>query len=622
MARNILSKFLLAAAVLSSANAYFLFAMNDVITTERIDPIVSPGKVAGHVHSVFGGSNFRVSTNTSYLRQSGCTSSPITEDKSNYWAPTLYFQWKNGSFTSVNGSPVMYVASQFCLRRSQLIIMLAFRMLSGTPTLRSYDSTSFAQQAITFLCLDFNGVTTKFNQLPAQKCPSGVRAQINFPSCWDGVNADSADHKSHVAYLSNGPDSGTCSDPKYPVTLPRVFMEMYLDTVSFADYWDQAMNPSQPFVYSMGDPTGYGYHADFMMGWDKGVLDQVVNKCQCTSAAFGDPTCCSTAGYFNFTHGGTCRITKGVDEITTGTLPSLPGNNPVVPLNGVAANLAAAVTPALIEPVYYYTGDSPTQTGAPIGSPVTATGSGATSTSAAGATTSAAASSASTAKATSTNGAGTTVKGASSTQAGSAPTSSPGSSANGSGSTSVSGSNSGPSGSIASSSGSAPTSSAGSPAKGSGSGSNSGYSGSPGSPGSPGSGSASSAGSAPTSSAGSPAKGSSSGSGTNSGSSGSSGSNYGSSSGPSSSSGSPGSPANGSPANGSSSSSPSKGSNSGGGSNSGTVSSPASPASGGNQTKTCKNKKTKRAAHRARAFHESSRRRFSSPQQRFVDDDF
>ena len=83
----------------------------------------------------------------------------------------------------------------------------------------------------------------------------------NFPSCWDGVNTDSADHKSHVAFLSTGPDSGTCTDPKYPKTLPRIFMEMYLDTASWWNIRDQAKNPNQPFVYAMGDPTGYGYHA-------------------------------------------------------------------------------------------------------------------------------------------------------------------------------------------------------------------------------------------------------------------------------------------------------------------------------------------------------------------------
>ncbi len=51
-------------------------------------------------------------------------------------------------------------------------------MITGNPTLRTYDSSSYAQQAVTFLCLDFTGTTTKFNSIPPQACASGIRAQI------------------------------------------------------------------------------------------------------------------------------------------------------------------------------------------------------------------------------------------------------------------------------------------------------------------------------------------------------------------------------------------------------------------------------------------------------------
>lgn len=96
------------ASVLLVCAQYFLISSaENVLTTERMDPIVSPGKVSGHVHSgtyrtpvsqirlinsslVLGGSNFRLSTNTSFLRQSECSSIPIPQDKSNYWYPVCY----------------------------------------------------------------------------------------------------------------------------------------------------------------------------------------------------------------------------------------------------------------------------------------------------------------------------------------------------------------------------------------------------------------------------------------------------------------------------------------------------------------------------------------------------
>ncbi|KDR78699.1 hypothetical protein GALMADRAFT_64058 [Galerina marginata CBS 339.88] len=350
------------AAAVASANAYWLMGIEDFITTERMDPIVNPGKVSGHVHSVLGGSNFRLTTNTAALRQSQCSSIPIPQDKSAYWFPHLYFQWNNGSFTSLNVTNILFSDYLFSdTPGTTTAFPDDFRMLSGDPTLRTYDPNSFAQQAVTFLCLDFNGVSTKHNELPAKECPSGIRAQINFPSCWDGKNLDSADHKSHVAFLSGGPDTGTCSDPNFPVVLPRIFIEVYWGSADFDNVRSQARNTSQPFVYSYGDPTGYGYHADFINGWDAGVLQRAVDQCHCNE--FGDATCCVNQGIFDMDQGKSCRITKSIDEQTTGTLLKLPGNNPVQPYGKKATLFVDSVTPPLLSPIYAYTGDSPTATG-------------------------------------------------------------------------------------------------------------------------------------------------------------------------------------------------------------------------------------------------------------------
>lgn len=350
-------------AWVASAQAYWLMGIENFITTERMDPVVNPGKVSGHVHSVLGGSNFRFNTNTEALRQSECTSIPIPEDKSSYWFPHLYFQWANGSFTSLNGGAVIYYLFSDT-PGTTTAFPDNFRMLSGDPTLRTYDPNNYAQQAITFLCLDFNGVSSRHNELPVKSCPSGIRAQINFPSCWDGKNLDSPDHKSHVAFLSGGPDSGTCSDPKYPVTIPRIFIEVYWASNEFEQMKSHAMNPSQPFVYAYGDPTGYGYHADFINGWDKGVLQNAVDKCHCN--AYGDPTCCVEQGIFHMNKGQSCRITKSINEQTTGTLSKLPGNNPVQPGGRRATMYPDTTSPQLLSPVYAYTGDAPALVGSII----------------------------------------------------------------------------------------------------------------------------------------------------------------------------------------------------------------------------------------------------------------
>uniref|UniRef100_A0A8H8CIG2 DUF1996 domain-containing protein n=1 Tax=Psilocybe cubensis TaxID=181762 RepID=A0A8H8CIG2_PSICU len=223
-------------------------------------------------------------------------------------------------------------------------------MISGDLTLRTLNASSFAQQAVTFLCLDFSGQSSRFNELPKTRCPSGIRSQINFPSCWDGVNTDSPDHKSHVAFLSTGPDNGTCSDPMFPVTIPRIFMEVYWVTQAFDDFRRQAAVPDQPFVFSNGDPTGYSYHADFMNGWDEGVLEQALDGCNCNP--YGDPSCCAAKGLFDIDQTRQCYITNTVDEITLGTLDSLPGSNPVQA--DCYEQFSASYTPALLSPAFIY----------------------------------------------------------------------------------------------------------------------------------------------------------------------------------------------------------------------------------------------------------------------------
>ncbi|KAF8147672.1 hypothetical protein B0H34DRAFT_738741 [Crassisporium funariophilum] len=329
--------------------AYWLMAATNVLTTQRIDPVVNPGIVSTHVHSILGGSNFGFNPTTDALRKSECTSIPITQDKSNYWYPQLYFQWSNGTFTSVTGNPVIYYLFSDT-PGSTTAFPDNFRMISGEPTLRSFDPSSFAQQAVTFLCLDFNGKSTRFNELPKQRCPSGIRSQINFPSCWDGINTDSPDHKSHVAFLSTGPDNGTCSDPKFPSTLPRIFMEVYWYSQVFDDFRRQANVPEQPFVFSNGDPKGYSYHADFINGWDSGILQKALDECNCNP--YGDPSCCVAKGIFNLDQTTRCYISDTVDETTLGTLDVLPGNNPVQA--DCYEDYVDPVTPALISPVYVY----------------------------------------------------------------------------------------------------------------------------------------------------------------------------------------------------------------------------------------------------------------------------
>jgi hypothetical protein len=106
-----------------------------------------------------------------------------------------------------------------------------FRMVAGNPFLRSFNSSSLEAAAITYNCLGTSNPQT--NGFPNYNCPGGLRTQVFFPSCWDGVNLDSADHKSHMAYPSLT-DSGHCP-PTHPKRFISLFYEIVWNTPDFAN---------------------------------------------------------------------------------------------------------------------------------------------------------------------------------------------------------------------------------------------------------------------------------------------------------------------------------------------------------------------------------------------------
>lgn len=182
--------------------------------------------------------------------------------------------------------------------------------------LRSFSNT-LEQRAISFACLGTD--TKETNEMPNINCPNGLRAQVFFPSCWDGKNLDSADHKSHMAYPSLV-DNGVCPD-SHPKRFISLFYEVVWDTPKFLDQWN---GDQHPFVFSNGDETGYGYHGDFVNGWDVPTLQKAVTECTNLSGVVED---CPVFQFFDDAKVNSCKIQSTIDEKVQGTLAALPGCN-------------------------------------------------------------------------------------------------------------------------------------------------------------------------------------------------------------------------------------------------------------------------------------------------------
>ncbi|KAH8594064.1 hypothetical protein B0O99DRAFT_652947 [Bisporella sp. PMI_857] len=307
------------------------FACSQLVT-ERLDPLVSPGQnPSPHMHQ----NAFNVTMDPAHdiAERASCTTCTFSEDFSNYWTAVLYFRARNGTFKRVNqlanqnlaaaeGGMTVYYVSPDNRTSSIRAFRPGFRMLAGTAEKRT-NATGFINL---FRCYDrydenmfyspnpMGVAATDTTWMPTRHCAGGIRVNTFFPTCWDGVNLDSPDHKSHVAY----PARGSACPATHPVEIPQVFIETIWDTGKF----DKSLWPedgSQPFVFSQGDPTGFGHHADYVFGWRGDSLQKAMDaRCDCPQLRTQDQAVANQ-----------CYQRQIAEEDLDSWRSTLPGNMPI-----------------------------------------------------------------------------------------------------------------------------------------------------------------------------------------------------------------------------------------------------------------------------------------------------
>ncbi|KAL7530937.1 hypothetical protein ACHAWF_003572 [Thalassiosira exigua] len=161
----------------------------------RTDPVISQNCLSDHVHSFYGPLLLHPSVTFDDLHASDPTlsSGNIEENQSLYWHPAVYHVTGDGSKTLQESemTTVYYV----WVPGSTRAFPPGFRMIAP-------DEEVFQPEGIT----------------PGQ-CE--MELSISFPSCWDGVNLDSPDHTSHVAFPSGEEKDAPCPGSP-PVRIPRL----------------------------------------------------------------------------------------------------------------------------------------------------------------------------------------------------------------------------------------------------------------------------------------------------------------------------------------------------------------------------------------------------------------
>src|SRR5207237_9677835 len=101
------------------------------------------------------------------------------------------------------------------------------RMIPGDPNASAPNPAVFSMR---WKCIGGPNNQNDLYQPSIGNCDVGAQLyqEVFFPQCWDGVNLDSPDHKSHMSYTVNvrNTDGSTGSHPEcpktHPVPLPQI----------------------------------------------------------------------------------------------------------------------------------------------------------------------------------------------------------------------------------------------------------------------------------------------------------------------------------------------------------------------------------------------------------------
>lgn len=219
------------------------------------DPIVFPGLPgASHMHSFFGNTSTNAHSDVNSLLNASSNCNP-TNDLSSYWVPTFYV---NNVAVEPTITTFYYLGEGV---REDLLptyqpLPLGLRIVAGNAK-----ATGPSQSIARWSCLHAGHVPPSADFV---NCPAGtmIESYLDFPQCWDGVNLDSADHKSHMAY----PVNQACP-ASHPVLVPKLRQVLRYP----------ASGSQAGFRLSSG--AGYTMHGDFFNAWPEAAMLQRVRDC-------------------------------------------------------------------------------------------------------------------------------------------------------------------------------------------------------------------------------------------------------------------------------------------------------------------------------------------------------
>jgi hypothetical protein len=242
------------------------------------DPLVYPGQPgAAHLHTFFGNKGTNAFSTVASLRSGNSTCRGGIANRSAYWIPSLLH---NGQ-AMVPTSAIFYYKAGYGIPNASPNVQLipaGLRMIAGDASTTDLQWDGHAYWGCE------NNYIGHHPQIMDCEVGDSIQLVVDFPQCWDGENLDSPNHKSHMAY----PSEGACPS-SHPIILPEISINVRWERTAGMNV--NALRLSSDCIAEL--PGGYSAHGDWMEAWEPEIRDTFVTHCinnslDCQAHLLGD----------------------------------------------------------------------------------------------------------------------------------------------------------------------------------------------------------------------------------------------------------------------------------------------------------------------------------------------
>lgn len=209
------------------------------------------GSTVSHLHNFFGNTSTGSGSTLDSLRAAGTTCQKKL-DTAAYWSPALY---DHGEFVPPTKSTAYYRVAPDVDPTKVTAFPPGLKIIAG-------DAAATSAQPADLVGWSCGTSTIQFAAPPDCPVSAPLRAAITFPDCWDGVNTDSTDHRSHMTNSS----AGLCPE-SHPVHVPQLTFVIVYPIFGTGHELSLASGPVETL------------HADFINAWHQDSLEREIGQC-------------------------------------------------------------------------------------------------------------------------------------------------------------------------------------------------------------------------------------------------------------------------------------------------------------------------------------------------------